>query len=58
MFQFVLMLSQACLILNRGCRKPSSTVVWWYLVYIASLLALFMNFFVNSYTGKGKKKRE
>jgi elongation of very long chain fatty acids protein 4 len=56
MIQFVTMMSQASYLLCTQCEKTSLRVVFAYLVYILSLLILFAQFYVASYTKPKKKK--
>jgi len=56
MIQFVTMMSQATYLLVGGCKSPSKQVVLAYFVYIFTLLILFAQFYVASYSKKPKKK--
>eukprot|EP01119_Soliformovum_irregulare_P004314 TRINITY_DN15315_c0_g1_i1.p1 TRINITY_DN15315_c0_g1~~TRINITY_DN15315_c0_g1_i1.p1 ORF type:complete len:304 (-),score=71.67 TRINITY_DN15315_c0_g1_i1:122-1033(-) len=51
LFQFVLMNIQAIWDLSHDCPYPRN-ITWFYLFYIISLFALFMNFYIRTY---GKK---
>jgi len=56
--QFVIMMTQAGLMVARGCDMPNQKIIWTYLFYIGTLFLLFMQFFVRSYiTGPAKKGR-
>ena len=56
LIQFVTMMSQATMLLYKGCEAPHSRVTSSYLVYILSLFVLFAQFFVASYVKPKKKK--
>lgn len=49
--QFVLMNVQAIWDLTHECPYPRN-ITWFYLFYIISLFALFMNFYIRTYGGK------
>jgi len=51
LFQFVLMNVQAIWDLAHGCPYPRN-ITWFYLFYIISLFALFMNFYIRTYSKK------
>mmetsp|Transcript_12240 Transcript_12240/g.25084 ORF Transcript_12240/g.25084 Transcript_12240/m.25084 type:complete len:291 (-) Transcript_12240:128-1000(-) len=56
MVQFVCMMSQACYLIYNDIQTPPMIITQVYLVYIFTLLILFAQFFVKSYTKpKGKK---
>jgi|UniRef100_A0A7S2E8Q4 hypothetical protein len=57
MVQFVTMMSQASYLLATGCQSTSHNVVIAYLVYIFSLLILFGQFYVASYSKPKKAKK-
>jgi elongation of very long chain fatty acids protein 4 len=57
MVQFVLMNAQAGYLVYYGCNKYPMRIIWAYLYYIVSLLALFAHFFVLSYVMKGSSKK-
>lgn len=57
MVQFTIMLVQGATILFKDCgRMPPRNLVTLYFYYIASLLALFANFFIQTYMGNKSKK--
>ena len=55
--QFVTMLAQAVYILNNKCGSP---LIWvgYYLMYIASLFILFMNFAIQNYCKKKESRKD
>lgn len=55
MLQFISMNAQAIYILWKPCPYPNQLTAF-YLVYIISLFALFMNFYLKRWTGGGSKK--
>lgn len=57
MIQFVTMAAQGVLLATRSCPGMPAKVPLIYLVYVASLLALFANFFVRSYCAKARKPK-
>lgn len=61
MIQFVTMNAQAIYLIGTGCTLYPPNIIKAYLIYIVSLLVLFLNFFIKSYItggkGKGKKKQ-
>ena len=56
MIQFVTMMSQASYLVVGQCQKTSMRVVTAYFVYILSLLVLFAQFYVKSYSKPKKRK--
>ena len=54
MLQFLLMNGQAIYILAMGCPYPNQLTAF-YLGYIISLFALFMNFYMKRWAKGGKK---
>lgn len=56
MIQFLCMMSQSSYLLITGSKSASKRLLSLYLAYIFSLLLLFGQFYVSSYTKKPKKK--
>jgi elongation of very long chain fatty acids protein 4 len=56
MIQFVCMMTQAATLVFTGCPQGPKGVIIVYFFYILSLLFLFAQFYVQSYTKKPKKK--
>lgn len=58
MVQFMLMNAQAIYLLSTGCTYYPVKTIYAYFGYVASLLFLFANFYIQSYlTGGGKKSK-
>ena len=55
MVQFLLMMTQALLLLKEKCAAPGARDVKAYLVYIFSLFLLFAHFFTRTYNRKKRK---
>jgi len=55
MFQFCCMITQALYLVTSNCDQSPVRVTYLYCVYIITLLFLFAQFFVTSYTKKPKK---
>merc|ERR1712150_173190 len=49
LLQFFTMLTQAVLVLRRGCTTPSRNITKLYFAYICTMVVLFGQFFVASY---------
>jgi hypothetical protein len=49
---------QAVFLLVSGCERFSPQITKMYLIYIISLLVLFVQFFIKSYSGKGKGSKK
>lgn len=58
LIQFTCMLSQALYLIGSGCQATPPRVTWVYFFYIISIFALFMNFYLKSYTKKGGDKQQ
>lgn len=58
MIQFCCMITQALTLLLSGCPSAPPRVTKIYVIYIASLLFLFLQFFLSSYTKKDKTRKE
>mmetsp|Transcript_1481 Transcript_1481/g.3189 ORF Transcript_1481/g.3189 Transcript_1481/m.3189 type:complete len:274 (+) Transcript_1481:110-931(+) len=58
MVQFVCMNAQALILINDSCKSFPVRVTQVYLFYIMSLFALFLQFFLASYSGGGKKSKK
>lgn len=58
MVQFVTMNAQAAYLIGTGCTLYPPNIIKAYLIYIVSLLVLFMNFFIKSYLTKGNRKNK
>ncbi len=54
--QFCIMIGQAVILLSSGCKTFPPNTTRLYFCYILTMLALFGQFFVKSYLGKGGKK--
>lgn len=56
MVQFMLMNAQAIYLLSTGCTYYPVKTIYAYFGYVASLLLLFANFYIQSYLSSGSKK--
>lgn len=55
--QFTLMIIQAIFVLLNDCEFPNR-LLWLYMAYVASLLILFVNFFLQTYVNKKTAKKK